>query len=318
VVILVCVLLLVYTFFGKLASNSRDAIEHVRVIRSGNENRRWRAAYELASLIQNEPSLAHDDKLQDELSTLLSDELKKPADKSEPKTPQYLALALGRFDRLTGIDQEPPSGSVAALLSALGSKASSDVRAAAAQSLALQAAKPGSGLQPQQIAPALIEASQSKDPVVREYSAYALGYFDTPEGRIALAVRLTDESPNVRYNAAVSLARLDDPRALTLLREMLSNGELAATFSQDLKTQPGPTRAHIEAIQIEALSALADALVRKHTRLVRQLVPDITNLAKTAPPNIQVEATDLLKKLQHLAGNESDPEYTNATKSDAK
>src|SRR5262249_33066092 len=67
VVVLVCLLLLVYGLFGKLATSSRDAIDYVQTIRSGNENRRWRAAYELASLIQNEPSLARDSKLQDEI-----------------------------------------------------------------------------------------------------------------------------------------------------------------------------------------------------------------------------------------------------------
>src|SRR5207248_9107128 len=70
--IVVAVVIVVWLLFGKLAGGERDASEYVRTIRSENVNRRWRAAYELASLIQNDPKLARDPVLLGQLTNLLA------------------------------------------------------------------------------------------------------------------------------------------------------------------------------------------------------------------------------------------------------
>src|SRR3954449_6721555 len=73
--IVVAVVIVVWLLFGKLAGGERDVLEYVRTIRSEYVNRRWRAAYELASLIQNDRKLARDGVLLGQLTTLLDEEL---------------------------------------------------------------------------------------------------------------------------------------------------------------------------------------------------------------------------------------------------
>src|SRR5436309_14192952 len=75
--IVVAVVIVVWLLFGKLAGGERDVLEYVRTIRSDNVNRRWRAAYELASLIQNDRKLAKDPVLLGQLTSLLDEELTK-------------------------------------------------------------------------------------------------------------------------------------------------------------------------------------------------------------------------------------------------
>jgi hypothetical protein len=298
VVILVCILLIVYGLFGKLATGGQDALEYVQIIRSGNENRRWRAAYELASQIHNEPNLARDSKLQNELGKLLADELRDPADDMKVETPQYLALALGAFDKLEGTDTPAPSGAFEALLRALESDVPAVIRAAAAQSLSIHAAKPGAHISSNLVVPALVNATKSDDSDLRRRAAYALGYFDTPESRAALAASTGSDDRLTRYDAASALARLDDPASLGVMREMLSTHELESAFASELKNNSGPSRAMIEAVQLEALSALSDALAKDRNALTLELKPELETLARDGTKNVQMEVRTLLQKRQ--------------------
>ena len=99
--VVVFVVILVWLLFGKLAGGERDAMEYVRLIRASGSNWRAanRAAFELASLIQNDPKLASDPRLVGELTDVLEHDLDQIED---PEMTQYLALALGRFNTLEG------------------------------------------------------------------------------------------------------------------------------------------------------------------------------------------------------------------------
>jgi hypothetical protein len=75
--VIVLVVICVWLLFGKLAGGERDAMEYVRLMRASSTNFRAanRAAFELASLLQNDPKLASDPKLLAELTELLVHEL---------------------------------------------------------------------------------------------------------------------------------------------------------------------------------------------------------------------------------------------------
>src|SRR3954463_8706792 len=92
--VIVAVVICVWLLFGKLAGGERDAMEYVRLIRSsaGNWRSANRAAFELASLIQNDPKLASDPRLLGELTDLLEHDLDKV---ENPEMVQYVALAIG-------------------------------------------------------------------------------------------------------------------------------------------------------------------------------------------------------------------------------
>ena len=80
----------------KLAGGERDAMDYVRQLHSSGAN--WRAAFELASLIQNDPKLARDPRLLGELCGLLDQEVAHPG--GDPEVPRYLAHTLGAFQSL--------------------------------------------------------------------------------------------------------------------------------------------------------------------------------------------------------------------------
>jgi hypothetical protein len=297
VVALVCGLLVVYTLFGRIGSGTHDAVEYVRTIRSGNEHRRSRAAYDLASLIHNEPKLAEDPALLGEIAALLGEELNRPPGKARTEVMQFLALAIGAFHTLDARGPSGPVDPVATLTKALAPDQPPEVRAAAAQSLSRLAALTGGSLGTADVVPALVEATRAEAPEVRRAASYALGNFDVPEARAALARVVEDGDRFVRYDAAAALARLGDPAARPVIREMLSRPDLEAAFSGELKEAPDRTRAQIDAIQREALRSLEAGLDAGHAALAATVRADLERLAQDAPPDIRAEARNLLKKL---------------------
>ncbi len=75
--VVVAIVIVVWLLFGKLAGGERDVREYVRLLRESETN--WRssigAAFELASLIQNDARLASDATLLGELTDLLDHDL---------------------------------------------------------------------------------------------------------------------------------------------------------------------------------------------------------------------------------------------------
>lgn len=292
--LVVAVVVVVWLLFGRLAGGERDAMDYVRLIRSENPNRRWRAAYELASLIQNEPKLASDPTLLGELTALLDTELARPKPDPDDETTRYLTYCIGAFKSL---DARTASGQqvdpLVTLARALEPKQPMEVRTAATQSLGrLGAVLPG-GLTDETVVSALIRASTDPDPKLRQRACYTLGYCQGEPAAEALRDRIEqDEDRITRYNAAAALARRDDPKALDTLREMLSPADLAELVQDD---SPSEASRRTEAIMLEALWALRDAAEAKRTELARTLRPSLTALSQSKSPGVRLEAENLLK-----------------------
>jgi hypothetical protein len=290
--LIVVVVIVVWLLFGKLAGGERDAMEYVRLLRAPNANWRAanRAAFELASLIQNDPKLANDPKLLGELTDLLAHHLDHP---ENSEMTQYVALSLGRFQTLDAraadgrkIDPLPT------LARALSDKQPTPVRIAAAFSLAKHAARLEGRLDDAKAVRALGEASEDGETSLREVAVYALGFFGgTPAAQI-LRDRLNDPDRFVRYNAAIALARRGDLAARGTLREMLSTADLGRAVEL-----PNETEKHnkIEAIELEALLALQTSIDRKQPDLARALRPEITALSKSGLVSVRNQALALLR-----------------------
>src|SRR4051794_7662003 len=173
--VVVAVVVVVWLLFGKLAGGERDAREYVRLLRSPSAN--WRAAFELASLIQNDARLGHDPVLLGELSDLLAHDL----DQGEnPKLTQYVALTLGAFQTLDARSLSgQPVDPIAALVRALAAPQPAPVRIAAAASLAKHAARLEGTLDDPRAVRALGEAGSdpAAEAELRQMAVYALGFF---------------------------------------------------------------------------------------------------------------------------------------------
>jgi HEAT repeats len=293
--VIVAVVIVVWLLFGKLAGGERDAMDYVRTIRSDNENRRWRAAHELASLIGNDERLAHDPVLLGELTDLLSQELGKDGN---PELRVYLAVALGVFQTLDGRSESGrPVDPLATLSRALDRKEPVKVRMAAAESLAKQAARLDGSLDDPSAVRALVEASDDPEPELRKRATYALGFFGGSKVDDALRKRLDDEDREVRYNAAIALGRRGDPAALPIFREVLNPGDLSQVIRSGNEDEK---KNQVESIELVALQSLQTAVGRGIPSLAQLLRPQVAKLATSNLASVRMEAEALLKSLPPL------------------
>ena len=292
--VVVFVVILVWLLFGKLAGGERDAMEYVRLIRSSSSNWRAanRAAFELASLIQNDSRLASDPRLLGELTDLLEHDLDKIDD---PEMTRYVALAVGQFRTLdavsaTGRKVDP----LAALARAVRGNYPAAVRIAAATSLAQHAARIEGRLDDATAVAALADAAGTGEPLLRRYCTYALGFCGGAAALKAVRDRLEDDDRDTRYNAAVALARRGDPAAAATLREMLSPADLRKVLEI---AAPSEKEAQIEKLELEALNALQTAVDAGKPELARQLRTEIDDLTRSGLVSVRTRARTLLKNL---------------------
>lgn len=289
--VVVCVVIAVWLLFGKLAGGERDVNEYVRIIRSENANRRFRAAYELASLITNEKSLAVDPRLMGDLTELMQAELaQKGGDNAEAK--QYLALTLGVFQ----IDQGTSTAgktmeALPVLAEALDESQPLPVRIAAAESLARQAARQDGKVSDPHVIGPLAKATESNEADVRLRATYALGFCGGDAATTALRNRLSDPNRDVAYNAAFALIRRDDAASLDTLRELLTESTLEQTIRLE---NPTEKKNRIEAFQTQALRSLTQGLKAGAGTLAARVRPELEKLVTSPYAGVSVEAKSLL------------------------
>jgi len=292
--IIVLVVICVWLLFGKLAGGERDAMEYVRMMRASSTNFRAanRAAFELASLLQNDPKLASDPKLLGELTDLLEHELDTV---ENPEMAQYVALALGRFNTLDAVSTAGQKiDPISALDRALDAKYPTGIRMAAAASLAKQAARLEGALEDSRAVAALTQATEADDAEIRQMAVYALGFFGGDAAVTTLRVKLNDPDRFVRYNSAVALARHGDPAAKGNIAEMLSSKALDQVISLDSGTEK---QAKIESIELEALNALQDAARAGRFELAQGLQTELTALTTSGLVSVRNNAQAVLKSL---------------------
>jgi hypothetical protein len=300
----VVVVIIVWLLFGKLAGGERDPMEYVRQLRLPHAN--WRSAYELASLIQNDPSIASDPKVVGELTDLFSHELDRaedPRQQDDPRLAQYLALTMGAFRTLDGqtlsgqmVDPIDP------LARALGPKFDKAIRISATASLAKQAARLEGQLDDPRAVKALGAMAADENPQIRQIAVYALGFFAGPPTEQILRDRIrSDEDRFTRYNAAVALGRRGDPAAESPLREMLTTADLDKVVQVDPETKeqntPAARQKSIETIELEALDALRSSLGKASSQLARSLRPEVEKLTTSGLISVRNQATELLHAL---------------------
>ncbi|MFO0953124.1 MAG: HEAT repeat domain-containing protein [Isosphaeraceae bacterium] len=292
--IVVLVVIVVWLLFGKLAGGERDAMEYVRLIRASASNYRAanRAAFELASLIQNDPKLAADERLVGELTDILEHDLD---DVENAEMTQYVALALGRFNTLEGRSATGQKVDVlAALCRAVEAKYPDPVRIAAAASLAKHAARLDGKLDDAKAVAALAAAGKSGEPAVRQTATYALGFFGGEASTQALRAQLEDADRYVRYNAAVALTRRDDPAALGTLKEMLTTADLDRLIELPSAAEK---QTQIEAIELEALNALQTVANQGKTELLKSARAEVDGLTRSGLAGVRNNAQAVLKGL---------------------
>jgi len=208
---IVAVCVAVFVIFGLIAGESHGAREYLGEVRSGGANRRWQAAFELSKVLQagKDPALK-DPKFAVELCQLFTDSAN-----DDPRVRRYLALAMGRLgDRRAVAPLREAIGDE----SAAGRPTDADTQIYAIWAL-------GSIGDPAAL-PDLVRLATNADSGLRKAAVHALGAFPGEESKQALAGALADAVEDVRWNAAIALARRGDAAATPLLLSLLDRGYL--------------------------------------------------------------------------------------------
>jgi HEAT repeat protein len=228
------VTVLFYTGFRSLVTDERAPQDYLAEIRHGGTNRRWPAAYELSRLMAD-PNVRADRSLAPALV-----EAFQAAKTDDPRVRSYLALALGR------LDPPMPVEAVAALTDALDG-GDDESRISVIWALG------SSG--DEAVVARLQPLMESNDAGIRKMVVYALGALPGDGQVESLKGALVDEAADVRWNAAVALARHGRHDGVPVLRQMLDRGHVEQTVRRE--TNPYEDQDPVAEVMISGLKAAA-------------------------------------------------------------
>jgi HEAT repeat protein len=210
----VAVAVLLYLGFRSLITDDRSATDYLTDIRTGGTNRRWPAAYELSRLMAN-PKVRADRALAPALVRAFEE-----SRNGDPRVRRYLAMAIGR------LDPPLPAEAVAALAAALDDP-DSEARISAIWAL-------GSSGDPA-VVPRLQPLYASTDAGIRKMVVYALGALPGDVQTPTLLTALQDSAADVRWNAAVALARHGGHQGVPVLEQMLDRQYVEQLVRRDVR-----------------------------------------------------------------------------------
>ena len=204
----------VYVGFRSLLADDRTANDYLTEIRTGGSDRRWPAAYELSRLMAD-PKVRADRTLGPELVKAF-----EATPDSDPLVKRYLALAIGR------LDPPLPPNAIEDLTKALDSS-DGDTRISAIWALGSSGdAAVVSKLEP---------LYESPDQGIRKMVVYALGGLPGDQQIATLRRALQDSAPDVRWNAAVALARKGSHDGVPVLKQMLDRQYVEQAVTRDVR-----------------------------------------------------------------------------------
>lgn len=189
----------IYLFLGILTSEGRSGRDYLQTIKRGGINSRWQAAYELAKVLAVERQQGRlDPRFADDIVRLF-----EASKHDDPRVRRYLARAMEMVDDPKVVD---------ALIGAL-EDADEETRLFAIHSLGSLRAAAAVG--------SLLPFAANSDPGFRKATIYALGQIDHLEVNSTLRRALRDDTPDVRWNAGLQLARRGVHPGSAVLMEML-------------------------------------------------------------------------------------------------
>jgi hypothetical protein len=208
------VTVMVYVGFRSLLVDDHSAQEYLTEIRTGGSSRRWPAAYELSRMMAD-PKVRADRTLGPALVTAFEE-----SKGGDPRVRRYIALAIGR------LDPPLPPKAVADLSTSLDDS-DSEVRISTIWAL-------GSSGDPS-VVPKLQPLYASSDAGIRKIVVYALGALPGDAQLGTLRAALEDVAPDVRWNAAIALARHESHEGVPVLRQMLDRGYVEGAVTRDVR-----------------------------------------------------------------------------------
>jgi HEAT repeats/PBS lyase HEAT-like repeat len=211
----VAITVTVYVGFRSLLADARTPQDYLTEIQRGGSDRRWPAAYELSRLMAD-PEVRGDRTLAPALVKAFHES------QGDRQVRRYLALAIGR------LDPPLPADAVTELTHALD-ESDSETRISVIWALG------SSG--DAAVIPRLIPlyTAPDGDPGIRKMVVYALGALPGEEQLQILRTALQDAVPDVRWNAAVALARKGNHDGVPILKQMLDRQYVEQTVKREVR-----------------------------------------------------------------------------------
>jgi len=205
----------VYVGFRSLLADDRQPQDYLNEIRNGGSTRRWPAAYELSRLM-GDPKVRADRTLAPALVRAFRES------KDDAQVRRYMALAIGR------LDPPLPPDAVADLTRALDDQ-DSETRISVIWAL-------GSSGDPAVVSKLIpLYTAPNGDAGIRKMVIYALGALPGDAQIDTLRTGLQDGAPDVRWNAAVALARHGSHEGVAVLRQMLDRDYVEKTVTREVR-----------------------------------------------------------------------------------
>jgi len=247
-----------FTFFFSESKTQYDYLESIKI---GGVNNRWHSAYMLSKIIRADPEKPFEDRFIRELLAIYEN-----AKNDDPRIRRYLTLTLGYLS-------DPRS--VKSLWEAT-KDADDETRLYALWSLGKLGA---AGLQEK-----VLEYLNDPDPGMRKLAAHLLGSLDRDRSKLGLRAALSDPVDDVKWNAALSLAKLGDSAGIDILEMMLDRNYLSAHEQMDETLKEETIKSAVYAIgtlQVEGLKERLTALKDSDPNMkVRQAAIDALNMFK--------------------------------------
>jgi len=299
---IVSIILTLVTMFYWLPQIGNDPQAAVRALRRNTEGR-WQAALNLANDLRGPRGreLRSDPTLLGELASILEMEAASGRGSGSGYAAEqsrtlcvYLSRAIGEFAlpeaatplvaRATDVDQpEVARAAVEALAVLAANLAAADRRFA----------------DPTAVAEAVVTASRSQEQGLRSSAAFALGVVGGEPAVGRLVELLDDVDDDVRYNAAVGLARLARPEAWDTLVEMLSTPDVAVSAGDNEAQARRYKRVMVVVNALKAVGLLVDGSSAAPPEAVLQR---LAALADDAVPDVRRAAVALGRRIDRLGG----------------
>jgi HEAT repeat protein len=225
----------VYIGFRSLLADDRNAQDYLAEIRNGGSSRRWPAAYELSRLMAD-PKVRADKSLAPALVKAFQESA------GDQQVRRYLALAIGR------LDPPLPSEAVAGLTHALDDP-DSETRISVIWALGSS----GDEAVVSKLVP--LYTAQDADAGIRKMVVYALGALPGDVQVTTLRTALQDAVADVRWNAAVALARHGSHEGVVVLKQMLDRQYVEQAVKRDVRM--GEDQDPVADVMISGLRAAA-------------------------------------------------------------
>ena len=232
--VVVGVTVLGYLGFRSLVGDTRTAQDYVSEVRFGGTNRRWPAAYELSRLLYRIEVRA------DRTAALAPEGLRRLEQRGRSASAAVSGPCPGR------LDPPLPPQAVAVLAKALDDP---DGEARISAIWALGASGDAA------VIPKLLPLYQSTDAGIRKMVVYALGALPGESQDETLRTALQDSTADVRWHAAVALARHGTLDGMAVLRQMLDRESVERMVKRDVRVDEDQDP--IADVMISGLRAIA-------------------------------------------------------------